>query len=71
LSTPPLSAAKVRALEAVRDRMVWQRFNAKGNTFDSPKGATAQTLRVLQKRGLIEVPPAARSAPRLRVIPNN
>lgn len=49
-----LSAAEMRAMRAVRDGNVWQRFNTRGNTFDGPPGIGAIVYRRLQERGMIE-----------------
>lgn len=48
--TPP----QKRALQAVRDGLVYRRYHATGNTLHGPKGVGAGALWRLAEKGLIE-----------------
>jgi hypothetical protein len=54
---PKLTTAQVRALAAVRDGLVTQRFDHQGNVFQGPKGIGAILYRKLQDARLIEDAP--------------
>lgn len=52
-----LTEPQVRALKAVRDGLVWQRFDRNGNVFVGPKEIGPILYRKLQSAGMIEDEP--------------
>lgn len=54
---PKLTTAQARALAAVRDGLVMQKFYRQGNVFQGPKGIGAILYRKLQDARLIEDAP--------------
>jgi len=49
-----LTLSEIKALEAVRLGVVYQRFDITGNVFECPRRVSPVTARKLQEAGLIE-----------------